>query len=196
MHPNPKFRAQADWLDFADARGFAHIFAATSAGPMAVHAPVSRFGETLRFHLARGNRLAAHLGGARVVASIATVDGYISPNWYAAPVDQVPTWNFVAVEIEGIARGIDETGLIEQLDALAARHEPRVSPAAPWTRDKMDDARFRKMLRAIAGFAIEVDAIRETVKLGQHKGDADRAGAIAGARSAGADELADAMERG
>lgn len=195
MHPNPRFRESGDWLDFADARGFAHIFAATTAGPMAVQAPVTRDGDGLCFHLARGNRIAAHLDEASVVASVSGVDGYISPNWYAAPANQVPTWNFVAVEIEGIARALDDAGLIAQLDALAARHEPRVNPADPWTRDKMDDALFGRMLGAIRGFRIDVTAIRETVKLSQHKSDADQAGTVAGLRAAGEHALADAMAR-
>lgn len=193
MHPSRIFREERDWLAFADARGFAHIFAATAAGPFAVQAPVSQFGDTLRFHVARSNRIAPHLDGARVIVSVAEVDGYISPNWYADRVDQVPTWNFVAVELEGIARQIDDAALTEQLDALAARHEPRVNPANPWVRDKLDDALFRRMLGAITGFAITVEAVRETVKLGQHKDPADRVGAVAGARAAGMTDLATAM---
>jgi transcriptional regulator len=195
VHPNPIFRQDRDWLAFADARGFAHIFAATPAGSFAVQAPVSRFGDELRFHVARGNRIAPHLDGARVIISITEVDGYISPNWYAGRTNQVPTWNFVGVELEGVARQIDDAGVTEQLDALAARHEPHVNPGDPWTRDKMDDALFRKMLSAITGFAVRVDAVRETVKLGQHKNAADRTGAVAGARAAGMTELADAMAR-
>ena len=123
------------------------------------------------------------------------MDGYISPNWYVAPANQVPTWNFVGVEIEGVAHALDEAGLIAQLDTLAARHEPRVNPANPWTRGKMDEAVFGKMLGAIQGFRIEVAAIRETVKLSQHKSDADQAGTVAGLRAAGCDALADAMVR-
>lgn len=195
MHPNPRFREAGDWLDFADARGFAHIFAATPAGPVAVQAPVTRDGDALSFHVARGNRIAAHLDGAAVVASVSGVDGYISPNWYAAPANQVPTWNFVGIEIEGVARALDEAGLIAQLDALAARHEPQVNPASPWTRGKLDEAIFGRMLGAISGFRIEVAAIRETVKLSQHKSDADQAGTVAGLRAADCDALADAMAR-
>ena len=195
MHPNPRFRETGDWLDFADVRGFAHIFAATPAGPMAVHAPVTREESTLNFHVARGNRIAAHLDGAAVVASVVGVDGYISPNWYADRTNQVPTWNFVAVEIEGVANALDDAGLIAQLDALAARHEPRVNPGNPWTRGKMDDAVFARMLGAIRGFRIEVTAIRETVKLSQHKSDADQAATVAGLHAAGQHALADAMDR-
>jgi transcriptional regulator len=56
----------------------------------------------------------------------------------------------------------------------------------------MDDALFDRMLRGIVGFRIEVGAVRETVKLSQHR-PADLAGTLAGLRAAGQDALADAM---
>ena len=196
MHPNKAFRFDSDaaMLDWAFARGFAHILAATAEGPMVAHAPIVPAGDkAARFHIARGNRLTPLLDGARVVLSIAGPDGYITPNWYADPVQQVPTWNYVAVEIEGTARLLDEQGLIEQLDTLAAMHEPRVIPENPWTRAKMDDARFRAMLRAIIGFEVTIEAVRGTNKLGQNKSDADRVGTIDGLARSGNSALADLM---
>ena len=196
MHPNKAFRFNSDaaMLDWAFARGFAHILAATAEGPMAAHAPIVPAGDTAaRFHVARGNRLTPLLDGARVVLSVAGPDGYITPNWYADPAQQVPTWNYVAVEIEGTVRAIDEQGLIEQLDTLAAIHEPRVIPENPWTRAKMDDARFRAMLRAIIGFEVTIEAIRGTSKLGQNKADTDRLGAVEGLARSGNTALAELM---
>lgn len=195
MHPNKAFRFDSDaaMLDWAFARGFAHVLAATTEGPMVAHAPIVPADGAARFHLARGNRLAPLLDGARVILSIAGPDGYVTPNWYADPVQQVPTWNYVAVEIEGIARVLDEDGLIEQLDTLAAIHEPRVIPENPWTRAKLDDARFHAMLRAIIGFEVTIEAVRGTSKLGQNKAEADRAGATKGLARAGHTELADLM---
>ncbi|CAN5863060.1 FMN-binding negative transcriptional regulator [soil metagenome] len=196
MHPNKAFRFDSDaaMLDWAFARGFAHILAATSEGPMAAHAPIAPADDKVaRFHLARGNRLVPLLDGARVILSIAGADGYITPNWYTEPAKQVPTWNYLAVEIEGVARPLDEAGLIEQLDALAAIHEPRVIPDNPWTRAKMDDARFRAMLRAIIGFEVTIEAVRGTSKLGQNKADTDRLGAVEGLARSGNTALADLM---
>ncbi|SFP46980.1 FMN-binding negative transcriptional regulator [Sphingomonas rubra] len=197
MHPDPAFRQDAaDALDRAAAIGFAHVMAATPAGPMVVHAPVTRHTAALRFHVSRANRLAPHLADAAVLVSVAGADGYISPNWYERPGDQVPTWNYVAIEIDGIARHCDEAALVEQLDALAAMHEPRVNPSRPWTRAKMDDALFRRMLGGIVGFEVEVTAVRSTAKLSQNKTAADRAGVVAGLRAAGMPALAAAMEIG
>jgi transcriptional regulator len=196
MHPNKAFRFESDaaMLDWAIARSFAHILAATAEGPMVAHAPIVPAGDgAVRFHLARPNRIVPLLDGARVVLSIAGPDGYITPNWYADPVQQVPTWNYVAVEIEGVARVIDEDGLVALLDRLAEIHEPRVAPENPWTRAKMEDARFRAMLRAIIGFEVAIEAVRGTNKLGQNKQEADRAGAIGGLARTGNTALADLM---
>ena len=84
--------------------------------------------------------------------------------------------------------------LVEHLDAVAAAHEPRVNPAAPWTRGKMDDTVFRRMLRGIVGFELAVTAVRATAKLSQNKSAADRVGVVAGLRAGGNHALANAME--
>lgn len=180
---------------FAAERAFAHLFRQTAEGPVVAHAPLVVAGDgTLRFHLARGNRLARDLEGARVLASIAGPDAYVSPDWYGTA-DQVPTWNYVAVEAEGTARALDRDGLVEMLDALSAAHEARLAPKAPWTRAKTDPRRLEAMLSAILGFEIAAPIWRGTMKLGQNKTAAERAGAIAGLRAAGAGAVADLMER-
>lgn len=195
MHPNPLFRAKdRDLLADAVAIGFAHIFAGTPDGPMVVHVPVTAAGDHLRFHVARKNRIAAHLDGAAILASFAGPDGYVSPSWYAAPRDQVPTWNYVAVEVDGVARALSSSDLIDQLDTLAAVHEPRVAPIRPWTRGQTDPTVIAKLMAAIQGFELHVTAIRGTTKLSQNRRDADRAGVIAGLRACGNDALAGAME--
>ena len=80
MHPHPAFAATdaAAMRAFVAARAFAHVFAGTEAGPMVAHVPliVTEQG-ALRFHLARANRLFAHLDGASVLASVAGPDGQV-----------------------------------------------------------------------------------------------------------------------
>src|SRR3569833_154325 len=157
MHPNRAFRFDSDAaiLDWAVARGFAHIFADTPDGPMVVHAPIVAVGtDAVRFHVSRGNRMAPHLDGARVLISIAGPDVYITPNWYVDGAASVPTWNYVSAEIDGTARAIDEETLTDQLDRLAALHEPRVAPHRPWTRDKMPEDRFRVLFLVFFGFVV------------------------------------------
>ena len=108
----------------------------------------------------------------------------------------VPTWNYVAVEIVGTARLLDDTELTAQLDSLAALCTNRVSrPNLPWTRAKTDPAFFEKLLKAIVGFEVTIETVRGTTKLSQHKPDADNVGVIAGLKRSGNPALAEAMAR-
>ena len=199
MHPNRAFRFADDvsMLDFAAKRAFAHSFASTPEGPMVAHAPVTPFDGAFRFHVARGNRIARHLDGATLLLSISATDGYISPSWYADPQgpQHVPTWNYVAVEIVGTARLLDERELTAQLDTLAALNEPRVSPELPWTRGKTDPEYFETLLKSIIGVEVAVETVRGTTKLSQHKSNEDNVGVIAGLRRSGNPALAEAMTR-
>lgn len=177
MHPHPAFR----WEDRPAIRdlvrdiGFGALFAATPDGPRVAHVPVVWLDEdTLGFHLARGNGLARHLDGATGLFSVQGPDAYVSPDWYGAGPNEVPTWNYVAVELEGAVTRTDEAGLVAILDAISHEQERRLAPKPEWTRGKMDPALFAKMTGAIIGFRLDIQAWRGTRKLGQNKPDAAR----------------------
>jgi len=170
-------------LAFVADVAFAHVFTATPAGPRVAHVPLMVDGTVVRFHLANSNALTPHLDGQAVLASVGGPGAYISPNWYVDGRGRVPTWNYVAVEIEGRARRLTEDQLVMLLDDTAASHEPRVGEN--WTRAKMDPARFAAMCRAITGFELSIDAVRATAKLSQDKSDDDARGVIAGLRATG-----------
>jgi transcriptional regulator len=185
MHPNAVFR----WEDRAAMRalvaeiGFGTLFAATPDGPRVAHVPVVWDGDDrLLFHLARGNALTRHLAGATALFTVLGPDGYVSPDWYRLDVNQVPTWNYVAVELEGAVTPLDHDALVAQLDALAEQQEARLAPKPPWSRGKMEPAAFDAMLRGITGFALRIQAWRGTAKLNQNKPER--------ARLAAADALA------
>lgn len=171
MHPNRQFH----WEDRDAMRalvadiGFGTLFAATPDGPRTAHLPVVIDGDRLTFHIARGNALTRHLEGATALFSLLGPDAYVSPDWYNLGPDQVPTWNYVAVELEGRVSRLDEAGLLDQIDALSARHEPRIMDKQPWTRAKADPAYIAKLLSGIQGFALDIMAWRGTIKLGQNK---------------------------
>ena len=188
MHPDPKFRPQQDDLPalFVREIAFAGIFAGTPDGPRVAHAPVV-LGEdatTLQFHLARGNGLAKHLEGATAIAVVQGPDAYVSASWYTAP-DQVPTWNYVAIEMEGVVRKLSDAELIAQLDTLSAQHEARAGANPPWTRDKMNPAIFSRMVGALAGFEMRIVAWRSTLKLSQNKAAVERERLAAGVEATG-----------
>jgi transcriptional regulator len=192
MHPNAAFRpeqqGQVDALIAASS--FAAIFAATSDGPRVAHAPLLKTGpQTFRFHLARGNALTRHLDGASALAVLHGPEGYVSPRWYSDPT-QVPTWNYVAVEIEGAVRRLDDAELPALLDALSERHEAGVVGGTPWTMAKVPEDKLRPMLGAIVAFELGVSAVRATFKLSQNKSAEERERVAAGLAAQGERELA------
>ena len=196
MHPDPSFRPKDADLAALLVReiGFAAIFAGTPDGPRVAHAPVLLGDDagTLQFHIARGNALTKHLDGATALAVVQGPDAYVSASWYA-DADQVPTWNYAAVEMEGVVRGLDDAELIGQLDALSAHHEARIGATPPWTRAKMNPALFSRMTGAITGFEMRISAWRPTVKLSQNKSPDERGRVIAGVEAGGHGALAELM---
>jgi transcriptional regulator len=195
VHPDSKFR----WTDrdamrvfVGDAR-FGMLFADTPAGPCVAHVPVVWLDEgRIGFHLSRGNRLAAHLDGARALFVVNGPHGYVSPDWYGLD-DQVPTWNYVAVELEGDVRAIAPDRLPALIDALSLDSEARLAPKPVWTRDKMRDGLFDRMLGAITGYELTVADWRGTRKLGQNKAAPARLAAAQGLENAGDDGIAALM---
>ncbi|MBO0750152.1 MAG: FMN-binding negative transcriptional regulator [Porphyrobacter sp.] len=184
MHPNALFRNDDRALHEAliDEVGFGMVFAQTSDGPRVAHTPILSTGDgAVQFHLARGNALTRYLAGQEALVVVNGPDAYVSPRWYA-DANTVPTWDYVALELQGPVRKMAEEGLLGLLDAIAERHEKRI-PGAPWTREAVDPAKVRTLLGGIAGFEMEVRAWRPTFKLSQNKPAEDRA-AIAEALNA------------
>lgn len=195
MHPDPAFRIDADACralvrDVA----FAHIFVRSGDAAAVIHAPVVLDGkDALVFHVSARNHALALLPGARAIASVVGPHGYISPDWYVGE-GQVPTWNYVATEAEGIVRQLSDEELVAHLDTLSDEQEARLSPKPAWTRDKMPPGRFDTMVKAIVGFRLAVMTWRGTAKLSQNKPARDVAGVLAALRTLGRDDLSQAIE--
>ncbi|MGH7024931.1 MAG: FMN-binding negative transcriptional regulator [Caulobacteraceae bacterium] len=171
MHPARAFHEndRGELIARVAARGFAVIAGAMENRPHVGHAPVLLEGARLRFHLSAANPLAEALAaGGRAVATILGEDAYVSPDWYGLE-GQVPTWNYVSVEIEGPARVMSREETARLLDDLAVRYESPLAPKPPWTREKLDPAKFEAMLSAIVGFEVAVERLEGVTKLSQNK---------------------------
>jgi transcriptional regulator len=184
VHPNAAFRFAPDHpaLAFVADVGFAHLFGMTPDGPRVAHAPLLVMPSgAVRFHLANNNALArhfsGHLDGQVALASVGGPGSYVSPNWYADPAANVPTWNYRTVELEGPVRALGSDDLHALLDLSAATFEPRVGE--DWTMAKMDPARRDAMMRAITAFELVPTAIRSTDKNSQNRSEADARGVVA-----------------
>ena len=97
----------------------------------------------------------------------------------------MPTWHYETVEVEGVARTLDQRELVALLDGLSERHEGRLSPDKPWTRAKMEAGKFEAMTGAIIGFEVEPAEVRGTRKFNQHKAADDLAATSEGQLGAG-----------
>jgi transcriptional regulator len=180
-------------LDFVREQVFAHVFTATEAGLFVVHAPLLVHDGRIRFHVSRRNRIAGALASGRALVSVTGREAYHSANWYVSP-NQVPTWHYEAVEIEGAVRRLSDEELVEQLDGLSALMEERFSPEMPWTRGKMEPAAFEALTKALAGFEIDPTDVRGTRKFNQHKKGPDLTATIHGQREAGRRDIVEAIE--
>ena len=191
MHPNPLFRTEDRALLEAliDEIGFGMVFAQTSDGPRVAHTPLLSTGDgAVQFHLARGNALTRYLPAQEALVVVNGPDAYVSPRWYADR-NTVPTWDYVALELQGPVRKMAEEGLLGFLDAVAERHERRIA-GEPWMREQVDPAKIAALLPGIVGFEMEVRAWRPTLKLSQNKSVEERAAIAEGLEAHGSPALA------
>ncbi|MFM5931122.1 MAG: FMN-binding negative transcriptional regulator [Novosphingobium sp.] len=195
MHPNSLFRSEdrALFETLIEEIGFGMIFAPTPDGLRVAHMPLLYTGDgAVQFHLSRGNALTKHLPGMTALAAVNGPDGYVSPRWYDDQA-QVPTWNYISLEMEGPVRRMDSDGLLGLLEGLSERQEARLMQGSPWTMDKMPQDKLRQMMGGIVGFEMEVLGWRPTLKLSQNKPAEERERVAAGLESEGAFAIAQLM---
>lgn len=182
MHPARLFHQTDDaaLAALVAERGLALVIGVVDGAPRVAQAPVVLTGRLLRFHLSRGNTLTAALStpGARALVVVAGPDAYVSPDWYGLE-DQVPTWNYLSVEMEGPVEVLDTDGATSVLDDLSDRFEATLAPKPAWTRHKMTPGRFEAMLAMIVAFELRIERFEGTWKLSQNKPPEAVAGAAA-----------------
>jgi transcriptional regulator len=190
MHPNPIFRetSQNAAVTFARSRGFGILSINGSKLPLTAHIPfvLQSDGESVVGHLVASNPIWRAISQASCPAllSVSGPDGYISPDWYGVP-DQVPTWNYVAVNLSGTLSALPQSNLREILDVQSEMFEARLPNKVPWRTDKMPDDIMDRMMRQIRPFKLTIEKVDSTWKLSQNKTAAARQSA--GAHVSGTD---------
>jgi len=182
MYVNPSFTTDenAAWAYVAE-RGFGAIIASDDGMPLASQVPLlvtEKEGKRrVEFHVARPNPLHKVIQrNPRVLVVVSGPDAYISPDWYVSP-DQVPTWNYRAAHITGLARAMPHERAHEHVEKMSMFFEERLAPKKPWSTSKMTDAKLSMMLRGIVPIEIEVESIEASTKRSQNKSTEDRLGA-------------------
>ncbi|MBB1498171.1 FMN-binding negative transcriptional regulator [Paracoccus sp. MC1862] len=163
-----------------------------SLGPQGLTANLIPFlhdtnGGILRAHLARANRQLDDLRemqetGRQVLVLFQGAQAYVSPSWYATKAETgkvVPTWNYLAVEIRGVPRVIDDPAWLRaQVGALTDRHE--APQQTPWSVGDAPPPFVAAQLRGIVGVEIPVAHVTGKWKASQNRSLPDRQGVIAG----------------
>ena len=196
MHPNSLFRVDDRALleSLVEEIGFGMVFAETPDGPRVAHVPLVWSDGTLHFHLARGNALTRHIAGRTALAVINGPDAYVSPRWYSDR-GQVPTWNYVSLELEGPVRQLEYDGLHGLLVAIGEREEAKIDAGEPWRAEEVPQKLWDGLARGIVGFEMDVRAWRPTFKLSQNKPAEERLRVADALEAQGSPAIAALMRR-
>lgn len=178
MHPNPIFRYDDPdrTLKYARERSFGVVSINGENGPIAAHLPfvLSDDNSYLDAHVLRSNPIYRATKTAKpALLTISGPDAYISPDWYGIE-DQVPTWNYIAVNLRGSLFHLPETDLRNVLDEISHHFESRLAPKPEWKADKMPADLLEKMMRMIVPIRMKIETVDSTWKLGQNKTSAAR----------------------
>ncbi len=141
---------------------------------------------TVYFHLGRSNPIASLVNGAVVKVGLMGPHAYISPDWYDTP-NQVPTWNYAAVEGSGRVQRLDEEESITYLARLSAEQEAYLAPKLAWSPDRLQPARLKQLLLGIVWFRVPFDTLEGKAKLSQNRSQTDIRNVIAALRECGDD---------
>ncbi|MGA2756560.1 MAG: FMN-binding negative transcriptional regulator [Solirubrobacteraceae bacterium] len=138
-------------------------------------------------HLARANgQWRSWTAATPLLALFQGPHHYISPSWYEAG-PNVPTWNYVAVQVRGRPRLLEDPLELEaMLDRLVAQLES--ARETPWRLADQAAGYRAAQAAGIVGFELIVEQITGAWKLSQRASTGDREGAIAGLRAAGGDD--------
>ncbi len=161
-------------LAFMQRYSFATIITAVSGQPSATHLPfiVARRSDAfvLTSHMAAANPQAQLLSSGEVLVIFSEPHAYISPQNYER-VNNVPTWNYMAVHCYGRATFLESNaekiGLLEQMISF---YEEAYLKQWKGLSEKYKQG----MLKEITAFEIVVTRIEAKAKLSQNKTHGER----------------------
>ena len=138
---------------------------------------------TLMGHVARANPVWQSFSATEPsVVIFQGAESYISPSWYASKLEHgkaVPTWNYAVVHAHGMPRAIeDRDWILDHVTRLSAKQESQ--QPLPWRVDDAPRDYIDKLLGAIVGIEIPVQALSGKWKVSQNRPLLDRQGVIAG----------------
>ena len=177
--PKPHLVEDRQFLhDFMDEFAFVDLVTATPILRI-THIPVwldrtqSRYG-TLHGHLSRQNPQSRTFDGQQSgVIVFRGPHSYISPTWYNAKADVVPTWNFAVVHATGKLRPVSgKKELNDLLAKLISKFENYEGTGYDFS--KISDTYKYGLMAGIIGFEMDIELLEGKFKLGQERSPADK----------------------
>ena len=148
----------------------------------------------LKTHVARANNQWRNLDGQNVLAVFQGPQAYVSPSNYETKRETgkvVPTWNYVMVQVRGIARVHEDANWLKaQVASLTQTHEGGL--AQPWQVSDAPSSYIESQLKGIVGIEIAIASIEGKWKVNQNRPEADRRGVSEGL---GNGEMADLVRQ-
>ena len=138
------------------------------AAPLATHLPLELEKESgpemyLYGHFARANPHWKNLiDGQEVLCIFNGPHSYVSSSWYQD--EEVPTWNYISVQVHGVYEQLDEEALLASLHRMVDKYEK--GSAEPVSLHDMSEKTMRQ-IRGIVGFRIRITQIEAAYKLSQ-----------------------------
>jgi transcriptional regulator len=164
---------------------FATLVTHSKTGLEATHLPVVLAkveGQYLiQAHIAKANKIWESVKeGTEILLIFNGPNCYVSPNYYPTKKESgkaVPTWNYVVVHVRGLISFIhDEKWIYNMIDTLTKLHESKQE--LPWSLTDAPELYIKRMLPAIVGIEISIDAIEGQWKLSQNQPQINQLGVV------------------
>ncbi|QIA26819.1 FMN-binding negative transcriptional regulator [Thermaerobacter sp. PB12/4term] len=164
----------AEAVAFMRAHPFAILVTAAGGTPVATHLPVQvhEQGERIGItgHIAAANeQKETFAGGTTALLIFHGPHTYISSSWYT--VDEVPTWNYLAVHAYGTLRTLSEEELEADLKYLLLQYEGHRENGRLW--DTLPPGLLARQMKGIVGFRVDVTRLEAKAKMSQNRKDID-----------------------
>ncbi|QNK87229.1 FMN-binding negative transcriptional regulator [Sporosarcina sp. resist] len=159
---------------FVQKNSFGTIVTTEQGKPIATHLPLQLIKEEDSYyitgHMAYGNPQWRTFGTCEdVLVMFQGPHAYISSSWYEK--ENVPTWNYQAVHVYGIASILDEEELKQDLTMLLQKYEKHRENPVLW--ENLSPEILETQLKGIVGFKIKVKEIQAANKLSQNRNEED-----------------------
>ena len=166
MYIQPAFQARDQLAveELIESHPFATLFAMRDGQPQVWHLPLLRD--------AAAGKLVGHLPRAAAALAGEVTVVFHGPHAHVSPTPDVtpglvPTWNYAAAHVQGVARIIDDNEAKAAILADISRH----FEAGRWSMELVEG--LPRLLPMIIGIEIDIVAVEAKFKLSQNRSAAD-----------------------